>query len=1165
MEKKTSSTKKFTSWDRKIKAYLKSDPTNFPPNMEESELDYEGTAATTVLRYSILLLICLMSFMIRLFAVVRWESVIHEYDPYFNYRTTKYLANEGPINFLNWFDDRSWYPLGRIVGGTVYPGLMATASAFYWVLHALNITVSVRNQCVFLAPFFAGLTCVATYLLTKEVTRRSSTALLAAAFVGIVPSYISRSVGGSYDNEGVAIFALIFVFYLWVKAVNTGSMAYAACTSIAYFYMVSAWGGYIFIINIVPLYVLILTIAGRYSRRLYVAYTTYYLLGNLLAMQVPFVGFNVLLQAECASSHGIFVMINAFAFLIWFRNKVTAKQAKFLMRFCFFAVILVTAVGILGVILTGKVQFTGRALSLLDPTYAKKYIPIIASVSEHQPTTWTSFFFDLQLLVPLAPAGMYFLFENPTDGKIFVILYGTIAWYFAGVMVRLMLTLAPIACILASVAASALLRRFSGHLKAKVQDMVDKDNKEREEIESKSLEEQSDEENEVSEYEDVIIKEEIQDGYDSDDDPVYKEVERIVRRKIVKPKKKESKKKDSKVNGVENREIPAHIASVIIMGLTGILCFYSMHATYVASEAYSSPSIVLASRRADGSRVIMDDYREAYYWLRQNTHRDAKVLAWWDYGYQMAAMSNRTTLVDNNTWNNTHIATVGRALALSEEDAWPVLDSLDVDYVLVVFGGKVGYQSDDINKFLWMLRIAAGVYDDLKEDSFYNERGQFAIDATATKRMLRSLIYKASYYRFSELTTDYQHGKGYDLVRHAQVGDKHIQLEHIEEAFTSQNWMVRIYRVKKGHEWNRVQTARILKKNRRKFRKDSKDAAKSRAGHVYDSEHRAKYIGCFDSEDYFSEDKIYAGGSNGARFRLAKYHAVKSKKKYFAVARGYSDGHAFAFDEVMGEPNTKSHGCERPCLDEAKRRCGCMDDFCDEEMPEGEAHNRRWTVYKVLPPKKGGDGGGGKSSGAPHGSRRSDDFDVDRSSAAYKDAYNKLGEALSKAKSIYEYLELAGYDEETIATYKEKLKQAAKASGMSTEAYAKDYFEKYKRRYASYMDNSDGGAGGSTYGDDYEERNKEFDKALEEGKDLYETLKASGYDDDTIATMKQRIADAAEASGMSEEEYAKQYMERLVQYRKASQKKMKMHREGADPYEERRSKKKKKKSKKKEV
>ena len=33
-------------------------------------------------------------------------------------------------------------------------------------------------------------------------------------------------------------------------------------------------------------------------------------------------------------------------------------------------------------------------------------------------------------------------------------------------------------------------------------------------------------------------------------------------------------------------------------------------------------------------------------------------MSWWDYGYQIAGMGNRTTLVDNNTWNNSHIALV---------------------------------------------------------------------------------------------------------------------------------------------------------------------------------------------------------------------------------------------------------------------------------------------------------------------------------------------------------------------------------------------------------------------------------------------------------------------------------------------------------------------------
>ena len=41
----------------------------------------------------------------------------------------------------------------------------------------------------------------------------------------------------------------------------------------------------------------------------------------------------------------------------------------------------------------------GRSLSLLDPTYASKYIPIIASVSEHQPPTWSSYFTDINVMV----------------------------------------------------------------------------------------------------------------------------------------------------------------------------------------------------------------------------------------------------------------------------------------------------------------------------------------------------------------------------------------------------------------------------------------------------------------------------------------------------------------------------------------------------------------------------------------------------------------------------------------------------------------------------------------------------------------------------------------------------------------------------------------------
>ncbi|KAL0590353.1 hypothetical protein ABG067_001599 [Albugo candida] len=777
---------------------------------------------------------------------------------------------------------------------------MFTAACIYWLLNLFNLSINVRNTCVFLAPLFAAITAIATYLLTKEVTKRSSAGLIAAAFIGIVPSYISRSVGGSYDNEGVAIFALIFVFYLWIKAVHTGSMLWSATCALFYFYMVAAWGGYVFIINMIPIYVLVVMVAGRYSPRLYIAYSTFYALGSILAMQVPFVGFNVVKQAECAGSHGVFILLQVYCFVNWIRSFISADSFRRL--------IVTGATGIVGLVATslivlqllGKVQWTGRSLTLLDPTYASKYIPIIASVSEHQPTAWTSYFFDLHLLVPSAPVGLYYLFQNLTDGGIFVILYGTVAWYFAGVMVRLMLTLAPIACILGAIGISSTLQKFTA-------------------IFFRGL-------------------------------------------KFRKP--------DSSA-----QELPATFALVIVGGILVMLLSYTYHATFVASFAYSSPSIVIeAGTTQSGQRVILDDFREAYFWLRQNTDANAKIMSWWDYGYQMSAMANRTVLVDNNTWNNTHIATVGRALASTEEDAYPILKSLDVDYVLVVFGGMTGYSSDDVNKFLWPVRIGSGVFgsDMPAERDFYSVSGNYDIGPGGSKVLHSSLLYKLCYFDFDKVMTKHQQPPGFDLARNTEVGVRNIRLNYLDEAFTSEHWIVRIFKVKKEPN---VESKSSSSKARRT--EQTSDAP----------EDQVTFLGCVTGEDHFSADRVYAGSSTGANFRLALSHARSKNARYFAVARVGADGHAFAFsdlnirskkdfdgndagcaracmdaqDRVCGcadggcddanierDFDGNDAGCARACMDAQDRVCGCADGGCDDaniERGQGQEHKRRWAVY----------------------------------------------------------------------------------------------------------------------------------------------------------------------------------------------------------------------------
>lgn len=40
-------------------------------------------------------------------------------------------------------------------------------------------------------------------------------------------------------------------------------------------------------------------------------------------------------------------------------------------------------------------------------------------MSEHQPTTWFSFFFDLHILVATFPAGLWYCIKNVNDERVF--------------------------------------------------------------------------------------------------------------------------------------------------------------------------------------------------------------------------------------------------------------------------------------------------------------------------------------------------------------------------------------------------------------------------------------------------------------------------------------------------------------------------------------------------------------------------------------------------------------------------------------------------------------------------------------------------------------------------------------------------------------------------
>ena len=388
---------------------------------------------------------------------------------------------------------------------------------------------------------------------------------------------------------------------------------------------------------------------------------------------------------------GVFGLLQLVAFVEFIRQQVPNRQFQSLLR-TLILVVFVVAVGALVLLTVSGViaPWSGRFYSLWDTGYAKIHIPIIASVSEHQPTAWPAFFFDLNLLIWLFPAGVYMCFQELKDEHVFVVIYSVLASYFAGVMVRLMLTLTPVVCISAALALSSILDTY---------------------LVADAPTPGSQHQNGQAAADGAkLVATTVQDALRSTRNPV--------------------------------RGIYSYVSKASITGvITLYLLLFVRHCTWVTSNAYSSPSVVLASRLPDGSQHIIDDYREAYYWLRQNTPEKAKIMSWWDYGYQIGGMADRPTLVDNNTWNNTHIATVGKAMSSREEVSYPILRQHDVDYVLVVFGALLGYSGDDINKFLWMVRIAEGIWpDEVKERDFFTSRGEYRVDDEATPTMRNSLM-----------------------------------------------------------------------------------------------------------------------------------------------------------------------------------------------------------------------------------------------------------------------------------------------------------------------------------------------------------------------------------------------------------------------------------------
>lgn len=729
----------------------------------------------------ILVIIATAAYQIRLYAIEEYGLIIHEFDPWFNFRATQYLADNGWEKFFTWFDYMSWYPLGRPVGSTIYPGMQITSVAIWNTLNSLGYPMSLNDVCCYVPCWFGVSATMFLGLMAYEATRNVNMALVATAIMAIIPAHIMRSVGGGYDNESIAMTAMMMTFFFWTRSLRTdNSWPIGLIAGLAYGYMVAVWGGYVFVLNMVGMHAAVLIVTkvlfDQDLTKVHRAFSLFYIIGTLCAIQVPVVGMAPLKSFEQLPSFFVFIGLQV---ALACQMVVKSKGMDFKEGLAFRAKV-VGAAGGLGLLLIIIIMPTGyfgpisSRVRGLFVKHTKTGNPLVDSVAEHQPASSNAYYQNLHIVYYLAPVGFVVCINKfKSDASSFVVLYALVAYYFSSKMSRLIILLGPIASVLGGVAVVFLTEWTITQFKlAMVWYNLIEDNASAPETTAETAEKEEKEEKEPAQKKrpgGAVPKKKKQEKKKANKDMSLKET------------------LEEAYNQPQSRSLRVGLAGLYVLwAVTQYPSFY-MYSQRMG-QAMSHPSLLFKATDNQGKTVIVDDYREAYWWLRDNTPADARVMAWWDYGYQIAGIANRTSIADGNTWNHEHIATLGRCLISKEKTAHKMIRHL-ADYVLVWTGGG----GDDLAKSTHIARIANSVYNDMcgPNDPLCRKFG--FTDAGPTKMMAESLIYK--------------------LHSHAIKPGVTVDPKLFQHMFQSKYGKVRIYKVKnickKSKAWGAGQANRI--------------------------------------------------------------------------------------------------------------------------------------------------------------------------------------------------------------------------------------------------------------------------------------------------------------------------------------------------------------------
>jgi len=394
----------------------------------------------------------------------QYGNELNEFDPFFNFRATEYIVENGFSEYFKWHDDKSWYPNGRDVSATSQTMLHSTAAITYQIFGGNS---SLYDFTILFPAIIGSLTVVVIFALVRLFAGTTAGLFASLLFAVSLPIILRGSIGW-FKSEPMGLFYGLLGLYLFLSAIRSENKKVVALKiifgGIVMAFGMASWGGNQFFIIPIGLFILALPFVKKDHK--------------FLLWSIPlFVGIFLLTAGSFERPGLSFVfglgglsLIIPTLFLIGgiFVQKISKDKNK--IRNNLFLLLSIIIIGSFLIILNDESNLlplpSFRYLNAINP-FLTTTDPLVDSVAEHATTSINLSFLFHSVWMIFAGIGVWFILSKKisqtfvkNDMKAFVLIIGISGVYISSSFIRLEVFASISLIILSSIALSILTKNI---------------------------------------------------------------------------------------------------------------------------------------------------------------------------------------------------------------------------------------------------------------------------------------------------------------------------------------------------------------------------------------------------------------------------------------------------------------------------------------------------------------------------------------------------------------------------------------------------------------------------------------------------------------------------------------------------------------------------------